>query len=287
MKVPKVNLVTVVGDFHKNHTLVQMIKHYLPMVDSIYINFYYTDNSSILLEEYLFQNGIDLEKHNIFIINLAGKKYDWDRVTDFYNDTTALGKENEWWIISDCDELQYWPVSPKEVAWECDQKGYTFVTGGFLDRIGKNGTFPTINSQSDLDVEFPLIGFFRYPMSGACPNKVVMVKTGQQVCSGQHYAIFPDGSSSWGTKHRLRYPVEDCFVQVHHFKWDSTIVERLKETYESGCSFCKEYEKMYNSILDNRINVENKRFYIENYSPELGYDSYRHWNRVKNIVISI
>ena len=35
--------------------------------------------------------------------------------------------------------------------------------------------------------------------------------------------------------HPLRYPVGrgEGFIQVHHFKWDSTVLERLKEVSET------------------------------------------------------
>ena len=37
------------------------------------------------------------------------------------------------------------------------------------------------------------------------------------------------------------------FIQVHHFKWDSTVLERLKEVSETeeDYTFWKEYKKMY------------------------------------------
>ena len=50
-----------------------------------------------------------------------------------------------------------------------------------------------------------------------------------------------------GWNHPKRYPIEKGFIQVHHFKWDSTILERLKEVSETkeDYSYWKEYRKMY------------------------------------------
>ena len=50
-------------------------------------------------------------------------------------------------------------------------------------------------------------GFFRYPMSKACPNKVTLLK-GKMICSGQHFVQFEDGTTSWGSEHPKRYPIE-------------------------------------------------------------------------------
>ena len=116
------------------------------------------------------------------------QKYNWDKVTEMYN-TIKLTKPNEWWIITDDDELQVYPYDVKEIVKECESKGFTFVTGGFLDRIGANGTFPVVTKDMDIHKAFPLAGFFRYPMSGACPNKVTLCKGSQKITSGQHYAL--------------------------------------------------------------------------------------------------
>ena len=284
----KLNLVTVVGDFHKDLTLTHMLRFYEKHVDEIYINYYRTERCAGTrdqLVEFLQNSGVYFP--NVRIILHEGTKYDWDRVTNIYNNTTSLDK-SAYWIISDCDEFQYWPESPRIVAMECERRGCTFVTGGFLDRVGPGGVFPEINGDSDLDQTFPLVGFFRYPISGACPNKVVMVKGGQKVCSGQHYAIFPDGSNSWGSEHPLRFPIDECFVQVHHFKWDSSILSRLDEVSKSGCKYSEEYLRMINGIRDSKhINVKDLKYFMEEFDPELGYDSYRHWNKVRNIIVKI
>lgn len=292
-KMPKVHLVTVVADFHFSLTLVQELKHYKTLVDDTYVVFYTTDSATE--KESFAKFASTLLEHGVYpdyLIHKRGKKYDWDQVTAFYNEVVSnyLNNPEDWWIISDADELQYWPENdPKKFIKDADEKHCTFITGGFLDRIGQGGTFPKIEGPEDnLDKLFPLVGFFRYPMSGACPNKVVAVKSGQTVCSGQHYATFPDGTNSWGKFHPLRYPVDKCFVQTHHFKWDSTVLDRLVETAESGCSYSEEYQKMREAIVDDRIDIENPKFYIEEYVPGKGYASYSEkWPRIREKIIKI
>lgn len=285
-KMPKLRLVTVVGDFHQNQTLVQMLRHYENMVDERIVVLYLTDKDRNVaeaqaeLEKYLETNGV-LERTKVCPV--FGPKYDWDQVTAFYNLTTrsVIGNPEDWWIIADCDEFQVWREDPRRVIEEAEEQHCTFITGGFLDRIGENGTFPKIEGPgSNLDELFPLVGFFRYPISKACPNKVVAVKSGQMVCSGQHYAIFPDGGNSWGSSDPRGY--YKAKVQVHHFKWDFSVLERLQETYKTGCKYSEEYEKMYEAIKDNnfRIPVENPEYKIERYNPEKGFYSYSHWNSV-------
>lgn len=293
-KMPKLRLVTVVGDFHKDLTLVQMLKHYQDIVDeSIVVHYIAGDKNttekaqeSIAFSKYISSFNFK----NVLVHTVSGKKYDWDKVTEFYNSITCnpLNNPEDWWIIADCDEFQVWKDDPRRFIEEAEEFNCTFITGGFLDRIGEGGTFPEIKGPEDnLDELFPLVGFFRYPMSKACPNKVVAVKTGQEVCSGQHYAVFPDGTNSWGSIHPLRYPIEKCFVQVHHFKWDSSIIERLKETVESGCKFSEEYALMKEGIKDEKIDISNPEFHIERYSPEKGYYSYKYWNSLRKQIVQV
>lgn len=276
----KLNLITVVGDFHFPLTLKWMLRHYseLTRLDEIHIVYYETVGDLAKYQEFT----EIVKEFNPVIHRVSGKKYDWDKVTEFYNKFT---EGPDWWIVADCDELQYWPVNPREVVQECINYSKTFVAGGFLDRIGENGTFPEISSPDDnLDKLFPLVGFFRYPMSGACPNKVVLKAGNQKISSGQHYATFDDGSNSWGGNHPKC--CAGLKVQVFHFKWDSTVLERLKETGRSGCSYSEEFTRMYESISQNnfRIPVEDPRYMIEKYRPDMGYYSYSHWTRVKNLI---
>ena len=41
--------------------------------------------------------------------------------------------------------------------------------------------------ESDVWKEMPEAGFFRYPLSYACPNKVTLMKGKVKVSNGQHY----------------------------------------------------------------------------------------------------
>ena len=69
---------------------------------------------------------------------------------------------------------------------------------------------------------------------GICPNKVTLMKGKVQVSNGQHYVEFEDGTTSWGSEHPKRYPIEKNFTQVHHFKWDSSVFDRLQEVGKSS-----------------------------------------------------
>jgi len=278
-----VNLVTVVGE--NTHMLPHMLKHYESIVDKVYVVVYRQSENDGILEEV---KALGIEPYLV----VTEDKYNWERVTELYNQVKSH-KPNEWWIVSDDDELQVYPHPLEDIIETCERKGYDFVTGGFIDRIGTNGTFPLVTAETDILKEFPLAGFFRYPMSGACPNKVTLMKGHQQLAPGQHYAIFPDGSNSWGKKHPKRMPIQRCFTQVHHFKWDSTCIDRIKRVADikKEYSYSDEYLTMYNSIKDSgfKININNPDFLVEELKDNsyIDYMDYSNWNKLRNKIVLI
>lgn len=277
------NLVTVVGE--NTHILPHMLKHYEDLVDKIYVAVYrQTENDGILDEV----RSLGIEPFMVY----TEPKYNWEKVTEIYNSIKRT-KPNDWWIVSDDDELQVYPRDVRDIVIECEKYGYDFVTGGFLDRIGTNGTFPKVTRDTNIHKAFPLAGFFRYPMSGACPNKVTLMKGYQDITSGQHYAQFDDGTNSWGYTHPKRMPYTDCFTQVHHFKWDETCIERIKKVADvkKQYSYSEEYLKMYNAIKDSewKIDIKNILYKVEKLKEfsYINYNDYSVWSLLKNKIVTL
>lgn len=277
------NLVTVVG--RNTHILPHMLKHYEGKVDKMYVAVYRQDENDGVLEEVL-----DLGIKPCIVA--TEEKYNWERVTALYNYIKRT-KPNDWWIVSDDDELQVYPYEITDIIKECEKHNFDFVTGGFLDRIGPDGIFPEVTRDTDIHSAFPYAGFFRYPMSKACPNKVTLMKGFQEICSGQHYATFKDGTNSWGKAHPKRMPIEEVFTQVHHFKWDSTCVERIKEVADINkpYAYSEEYKTMYDAIrvFDWKIDICNPEFKVEklNNFSYIDYMDYSKWNLLRDKIVTI
>ena len=117
-----------------------------------------------------------------------------------------------------------------------------------------------------------------------------------KITNGQHYAHI-DGKDVWGEEeahHHLRYPPGrgEGFIQVHHFKWDSTVLERLKEVSETekDYTFWKEYKKMYKAIEVNdwKIDINNPMFGLERQVPfQNEHWDYQYWNRLTKGITKI
>ena len=278
-----IRLVTVTGS--RTNTLWHMLSYYKDRVDEIYVVVYEWDGFSTY-DDVL---AITKQFPNVRIVDrVVAEKYNWEMVTTLYNKTKML-HPNDWWVVADDDEFHKYSKDLYKIVSDCDKNGWELVRGGFIDRIGENGTFPEIDNDEDIFEQFPLAGFFRYPLSGACPNKICILKGYIELTPGQHYAKI-DGHTTWkwqGWNHPLIAPVNEYNVQVHHFKWDSTCIERIKAVADIKqlYSYSDEYKKMYQALRSNNfeIDITDSRFMIEH----AGFWGYNQWNRLFKIIISI
>ena len=258
------NLVTVCG--HNTTMLKHMLNHYKDIVDDIFVVAYLHKKDDGVLEEIKkIVSDIGSDIYNKIVL----EPFNWEKVTSLYNEIISK-KPDEWWIVSDDDEFHVYPFELNDIIDSCENSGYKFVTGAFLDRIGEGGSFPEVNDDSDIWKQLPLGGSFRMRVSNACPNKVPIIHGSLRLENGQHYVVFDDGSTSYGKNfinHPSRYPVDQCFIQVHHFKWDSSIIKRLKQvsSIKEKYTYHWEYQKMLDFIVENdyKIPIDNSKFYIE------------------------
>ncbi len=279
----KIRLVTVTGS--RTDTLWHMLNHYKDLVDEMYVVVYEWEGSSTYNE--VLKITKEFEKAKI-VERVTKEKFNWEYVTQLYNETKMLFPD-DWWIVSDDDEFHIYSKPLNQIISDCERNGWELVRGGFIDRIGQTGNFPKINKKENIFEQFPVAGFFRYPMSGACPNKVCIMKGYIEITPGQHYAKI-DGQTTWrwqGWNHPLIAPVTDYNVQVHHFKWDSTCVERIKQVaaIKKDYSFSDEYLKMYQSLRSNNfeVDVTNEEYMFE----YVGDVDYKQWDKLFKKIISI
>jgi hypothetical protein len=130
-------------------------------------------------------------------------------------------------------------------------------------------------------------------MSGACPNKICIKKGSVEITPGQHYARI-NGQTTWrwqGWKHPQIAPVEEYSVQVHHFKWDSTSIERILNVsnVNQEYAFSNEYFLMYHELKKTNFTIDliNSDFMFELGLVKSEYNCYSKWNKLMNKIASI
>ncbi len=281
-----IKLISIIG--HGVPLIPHFINHYYNMVDEINFVVYESDLHPDLKREV--RRSIRGKEKVKIVKTVYDRIFDWNRVTDLYNEQIKKSRNN-WYMIADIDEFHVYPESPNYMVSDCESQGWELIRGGFLDRIGNNGEFCKILEDVPIFDQFPIAGFFRYPMSNACPNKICLVKGGIEITSGQHYAKI-NGQTTWrwqGWSHPLIAPVEKYSVQVHHFKWDSTCLERIKNVADinQDYSYSDEYKVMYDAIKRNksRIDLSNSDFMFE-YGC-VYFEDYKEWSSLIKKIISI
>ena len=286
-----IRLVTVIG--HGVNLLPHFIRHYRDMVDEIHIVVYKNKQNPNIEAEV---NEIIKDEFRVNIVKVhSGTSFHWETVTDLYN-KVKNDFPDDWWVVADIDEFHVYTISDlKGLTDNCDLNGWEIVRGGFIDRIGKDGDFPTINKNPDINIfdQFPMMGFFRYPMSNACPNKICLMKGYIKLTSGQHYAEI-NGETTWrwqGWNHPLIAPFD---VQVHHFKWDSTCFKRMKDIIRTNADYAasSEYQSMYISLEDIGFNIDinNEKYMFEErktQSTPTSYGDYKQWDKLIKKIITI
>ena len=282
-----IRLITVIG--HGVDLLPHFIKHYQQYVDEIHIGVYETELHPLLGNQV---KEIVENYNNVKIVKILNDRvFDWNKVTQLYN-FIKNSHRHDWWVVADIDEFHLYPNDDlRKMVTNCNEYGWDIVRGGFIDRVGIDGTFPFIVEDKNIFEQFPAMGFFRYPMSKANPNKVCVMKGYVELTSGQHYVKL-DGHTTWkwqGWNHPLINP--HSFVQVHHFKWDESCIERIKQvvSVNQDYAYSNEYKIMFDSLRKSRfkIDVTNNDFMFENSDGYPEFKRYKQWNKLINKIISI
>lgn len=284
-----IRLVTVIG--HGINLLPHFLNHYQKYVDEIQIVCYNSDLHPIVGEEV---RGVISKYENVKVVKeVYHRNFDWQKVTDLYNEV-KLTRKNDWWVVADIDEFHLYPNDDLYTLVEdCDENGWDIVRGGFIDRMGVEGSFPLLEQDESIWKQFPIMGFFRYPMSYACPNKISIMKGWVTLTSGQHYAKINE-QTTWrwqGWNHPLIAPIDTYSVQVHHFKWDSTSIDRIKRVADinENYSYSEEYMKMYEELKKSnfKINLKKNEYMIEDSEGIEKFNEYKQWKKLIRKITSI
>ena len=282
----KLRLVTVTGS--RTNTLYHMLKHYTHLVDEMCVIVYEWDGYSTYDEV---KKIVDKFGNAKIVHREIADKFNWEKVTELYN-KTKYEHPNDWWIVSDDDEFHSYSKPLYQILMDCETNGWNIVRGGFVDRIGEGGVFSEIKENENIFEQFPMAGFFRYPMSNANPNKICLIKGNIEITSGQHYAKI-DGHTTWkwqGWNHPLIAPIDEYNVQVHHFKWDSTAGQRIRDVanIQKDYAYSEEYRLMYRQLAKCRfkIDIDNINYMFE-YCPTANYENYKNWNKLFKKILSI
>lgn len=268
----KPNLVSVIGNQPK--IIPHFIDHYKEIVNDFYFIVHKTEKFDDIIHQL---NLYSITPYRIIDI----KKNDWGKITSVMNDVKRI-KPNEWWIIADIDELQVYPMSVDEIIKKSNELGYSVIYGVMIDRVTSDGSFDEITDDCIWET-FPMAGQIRNKLSGACSSKVAIIKGGIDVGTGQHVPKF-DGKEFSGFNHPQIFPVDELMIQIHHFKWNSGVIDRTRDLleYHQNHITYDEDKKLYSKIKKG-IDVSNTDFNLSKSTKD--FYSYKNWHQIKHNII--
>ena len=118
------------------------------------------------------------------------------------------------------------------------------------------------------------------------------MKGNVEITPGQHYAKI-NGQTTWrwqGWNHPQIAPTNKYSVQVHHFKWDKTVGDRIKKVADirKEYAYSTEYLKMYQSLKSTNFKLDTTDIeYVFEYCPTANFENYKNWSKLFNKIISI
>jgi hypothetical protein len=265
----KVHLVTVVGSDVK--LLPHMLRHYRRMgIESFIVNLHLEESHDPVrrqVERITQEFGCDIS--NVII----GK---WSNRVNRQLYSQSRTRANDWYILADLDEFHRYPGNLGTIIDGCNKKGRDFIEGCVIDRISSDGGFPKIASDKPIEEQFRLGCIFTHAILEAYPIKVVAAKGFVELSEGNHYA----------TNGRC-CPINECFAQVHHYKWDDGVLDRSRQRLNAADrlgGYSRECHRLldYASANNGRINISDARLLVAECNP-----GYKYWDLIKSTVAAL
>lgn len=124
---------------------------------------------------------------------------------------------NDWLVWCDSDEFQVYPQPLRDVVAQCEAARVDLLCGALIDRVAEDFSLAPFNPRRSIWETFPQTFNVSAALAGADPRKVTLARGDIRVSGGNH---FPVSNASLKTLRRR--------VQVHHFKWDAMLIDRLR-----------------------------------------------------------
>jgi len=259
----RVHLITVVGGYVD--VLPFMLEHYRSLgIEDFLVNVHLRDRGDAVIDEV---QRVTTRFGCAAPTTFVG---DWQSQQERVWRQAMRRHADDWCVLADQDELHRYPDELSSLLAYCDRHGYDVLTGAFVDRVSADGRFPAVQPGQPIAAQFPCGGFVSYPLLGADPRKVVAAKGRVVVVRGQHLAL--SGRAC---------PIDEAFVQVHHYKWTGGLVARLRERAallrRNGVAHWTESDRFvrYCESHGERLDLTDPRLMIAPCAPD-----YPYWDRL-------
>jgi hypothetical protein len=172
-------------------------------------------------------------------------EYYSSRLYDYMLEAIRGMDKSAWMIVTDIDEFHDFPGPAKEFLEDCDNRGVNCVKGHILDRVAADGALISITKNMPIDRQFPFTAPVTKELAKGCTDKIAALKQPLIPGKGHHHVI----------KKKWRAKYHDRIIDTHHFKWDSLVLNRMKQRYDSyagkGIGWFEEPGRVYRYLRNH------------------------------------
>jgi hypothetical protein len=157
---------------------------------------------------------------------------------------TRACQAGDWIVWSDIDEFQVYPGEFRSLIGLADIYNIDYFRGHLVDRAAEDGKLSTFNPDQPIWTQYPRRFQPPWKQFPGASHKITCARPAVQLTPGNHYTV----SSS-----PLVYYSEP--VEIHHFKWDASVVQRLsrrlKPDFRDRCPWWVESKEILDFIESN------------------------------------
>lgn len=144
---------------------------------------------------------------------------------------------DDWIVWCDSDELQAYPAPLAQMAANAAAAGVEFLRGVLIDRIAADWSLPPFDPATPMGTTFPRTCFVHDAVAGSNRRKVAFARGDIRISGGHHHPVSDRPLTTMRE-----------WVQVHHFKWDASLIERLefrlRPAFREACPWWVESKRM-------------------------------------------
>jgi len=154
----------------------------------------------------------------------------------------------DWIVWCDSDEFQVYPRPLTDLVAQWDALGVDYLRGVLIDRIAADCSLARFCPERSIWEAYPRTCSVTHALARADPRKVTMARGGIGVGGGKH-----------ALRNEVGRKTITGWTQVHHFKWDATVLDRLRyrvrPAWKAKCAWWTESQRLldYFAAHDSRF----------------------------------
>jgi hypothetical protein len=165
-----------------------------------------------------------------------------DRLQDLHT------RPGDWIVWADIDEFQIYPGQFKSLLQLAESLEIDYFRGYWVDRVAGDGKLKTFDPAQSIWAQFPRQCNLSNTLPVGISQKVTCARQSIRVGRGNHYPV---------NEESLCYYSEP--VEVHHFKWDASVVDRLKRRlrpdFQAQCPWWTDSKTILDFIAEHNGSV--------------------------------